>query len=97
MKSSKPELGKWYQDNEGHYFEIVACDDDGAMEVQYFDGTVEEIDIDTWNQLEVTKSAPPEDWTGPFDDLEADDIGDTDKVQHPETTLEDELEHMDLD
>jgi len=28
--------------------------------------------------MPLTSAAPPEDWTGPFDDLEADDLADPD-------------------
>jgi len=33
----------------GRCFEVVALDDDdGTIEIQYFDGTVEEMDIEDW-------------------------------------------------
>ena len=33
----------------GSLFEVVAFDDDdGTIEIQYFDGTVEEMDIEDW-------------------------------------------------
>lgn len=73
-------IGKWYLDNaDGQLFEIVAMDeDDEAIEIQYFDGSIEEVDTELWNEMELTSAAPPEDWSGPFDDLEADDKPDPD-------------------
>jgi len=35
---------------------------------------VEEMDTDTWHELGVEHTDEPEDWSAPFDDLEADDI-----------------------
>ncbi len=31
-----------------------------------------------FEDMQLTRAAPPEDWTGPFDDLEADDLADPD-------------------
>ena len=75
-----PAIGKWYLDNSDHQlFEIVAIEEeDETIEIQYFDGAIEELDCDLWAEMELTSAAPPEDWSGPFDDLEADDKPDPD-------------------
>jgi hypothetical protein len=82
----KPKIDNWYEDAEdGRSFRIVAIDeDDGTIEVQYFDGDVEEFDTDTWYQMDLTRVAEPEDWSGPFDDLEEDDRGETYRPARPE-------------
>ena len=52
----------------GSLFEIVAIDrDDATIEVQHFDGTVEEIDLESWEEQEFEEAQPPEDWTGSVD------------------------------
>lgn len=64
----EPRIGDWYRTVAGENFEIVALDpDDETLEIQYFDGTVEEIDLDTWYELEIEASEPPEDWSGSLD------------------------------
>lgn len=64
----QPRLGDWYRSINGDKFEIVALDDDAAtMEVQHFDGAVEELDFDSWNEMEVVPMEPPEDWSGSLD------------------------------
>jgi len=75
----KPIIGHWYRIQGSDSFEVVAFDeDDGTIELQYFDGTVEEMDIEDW-QAEKEAGAleevePPEDWTGSVDvDPEEDD------------------------
>jgi hypothetical protein len=68
----KPVIGHWYKIQGSDSFEVVAIDDDdGTIELQYFDGTVEEMDIEDW-QAEHENGAleeiePPEDWTGSVD------------------------------
>jgi Family of unknown function (DUF6763) len=72
MASAQPTVGSWYRLEGGETFEIVAIDDDeGTIEVQYFDGTVEEMDFDDWElQCEergLAPTEPPEDWSGSVD------------------------------
>ncbi len=80
----EPEVGSWYSTLDGEQFRVVAIDeDDETIEVQYFNGDVGEISLDTWYETEPEKTAPPEDWSGPFDDLVADDFGDTEVPLRP--------------
>ncbi|MEA5446535.1 DUF6763 family protein [Gammaproteobacteria bacterium AB-CW1] len=68
-------IGEWYKDFNGGLFEVVAIDDvDGTIEVQFFDGTVEEVDIDLWTEVAMTTAEPPEDWSGSMD-MEREDYG----------------------
>ena len=81
----QPEVGQWYRNDAGALFEVVATDkEEGIVEIQYFDGAIEELDMDSWFAQMVQPEAEPEDWSGPFDDLVADDFGDTEQVRHPE-------------
>jgi hypothetical protein len=75
MHAVRPEIGAWYQTAEGSYLEVVAFDpDDGSVEVQHFDGAVEEYDADSWTLLTLSPASPPEDWSGSLD-LGRDDYG----------------------
>ena len=75
MSAPRPSVGEWYQNLEGEILEVVAYDgDEGTIEVQFYDGTVEEYDLDTWEELELAPAQPPEDWSGSLD-LTADDYG----------------------
>jgi hypothetical protein len=72
MTTPHPGIGEWYRLNGGELFEVVAVDeDDGTIELQYFDGTVEEMDVDDWHAqwdegaLEAAEA--PEDWSGSVD------------------------------
>lgn len=64
----QPIIGDWYQNNTGETFEVVAYDpEDQNVEIQYFDGAVEELDLDTWVQIPLRSAEPPEDWSGSYD------------------------------
>ncbi|MEN8108339.1 MAG: DUF6763 family protein [Pseudomonadota bacterium] len=70
-----PQIGDWYQNASNDSFEIVALDNDEAtVEIQYFDGAVEEVDLDSWRELEIVPIEPPEDWSGSMD-IEREDYG----------------------
>jgi len=50
----EPVVGKTYEDADGVAFEILAFDeDDGTIEIQYADGSLDEIDIDTWYEMDL--------------------------------------------
>ncbi len=64
-----PVVGLWYWDIEHQeQFEIVARDDKfGSIEIQFFSGDIQEVDLDTWYEMRVVSIAAPKDWSGPFD------------------------------
>ena len=79
MATPQPGIGDWYRLNGGALFEVVALDDDdGTIEIQYFDGTVEEMDIEDWDtQWEdgaLESAEAPEDWSGSVDVETSDDV-----------------------
>jgi len=63
------EIGHWYRSITSEaLFEVVAIDfDDQSIAIQYFDGEIAELDFTGWKTLVPVESAPPEDWTGPFE------------------------------
>lgn len=79
----RPAVGEWYANPQGVTFEVVAVDDeDGTIEVQYFDGTLEELEADAWREMQFKQVDPPEDWSGSLD-MEREDYGvDLDEERH---------------
>ena len=75
-----PVVGNWYSHRDkGALFQVVALDEEaGTVEIQEFDGGLDEIDLDEWRTLLVDNAAQPEDWGGPLDDVEPDEFGYTD-------------------
>ncbi len=75
-----PIVGHWYSHRDkGETFQVVAVDElSGTIEIQEFDGGIDEIDFEQWRQLAGDSAAPPDDWGGPVDDVEPDEFGYTD-------------------
>ena len=73
----KPVVSQWYRHRDkGQRFQVTAIDKtEDMVEIQHFDGDVEELDRDSWYELDIEPIEPPEDWTGPLDDVEKDDLG----------------------
>ncbi len=69
---AEPVIDQWYRHlDKGQEFVVVATDDDAkTIMLQYFDGSLEEIDRDDWEQLEIEPTAEPENWLGAYDELD---------------------------
>ena len=75
MPTPRPDIGAWYETVEGEMLEVVAYDrDEGTIEVQFYDGTVDEFDEDSWDEMTLRPGEPPEDWSGSLD-VRGDDYG----------------------
>ena len=84
-----PEVGQWYRRADGSLFEVVALDvEDATIEIQDFDGTIEEYDYYAWVEQKATTAKPPEDWSGSVD-ISGEDH--PDPQHHVTLTLDDSL------
>ncbi|WP_237056013.1 DUF6763 family protein [Microbulbifer sediminum] len=63
MAHSHPDIGNWFEMiDSGQLFEVVALDDlHRTVEIQYLDGTLDELDMEQWQSLPLATAAPPED------------------------------------
>ena len=66
-----PVVGDWYEGRDG-IFEVVAADEaDGSIEIQYHDGSLEELELDDWAMRckagTLRPAEQPEDFTGAID------------------------------
>ena len=68
MATAFPKIGQWFRRPNGTLFEVVAVDeDDGTIEIQLFDGTIDEVELDAWRDQLLLEVAAPEDWSGSVD------------------------------
>lgn len=89
-----PVIGNWFRRPNGTLFEVVAVDEeDGTIEIQQFDGTIGEVEIDNWPQLLLVEVSAPEDWSGSVDMDPEDYVGT--KVTDMPTGFHDPLEFLD--
>ena len=77
IDDSPPVIDQWYHDAKSERsFTVIDFDaDEGIIEIQYFDGELDELDIEEWEEMALEEIEQPEDWTGPIDELERDDLG----------------------
>ena len=72
-----PRIDQWYSSSgKGQRFYVTVIDgESGSVEVQHFDGDLEEFTIDEWRDLQIELSEEPENWSGSLDVTEKDDLG----------------------
>jgi hypothetical protein len=93
MAEISPTVGSWYRHENGELFEVVAIDeDDATAEIQYFDGTIEELDFDTWEEMQIEEAEAPEDWSGSVD-VDEEDLEEL--ADKPNEEFDDPLEYLD--
>jgi hypothetical protein len=97
-----PVQGKWYEDlEEKEIFQVLSVDpDEEIIEIQYENGDIEEMDLDTWHELDLEHTEEPEGWASDDDDEdedEEDEEEDEDEDDWDEDDDEDEDDDDDWD
>ena len=101
MNTRQPGIGEWYR-LRGELFEVVAVDEAGAtVEVQTFDGTLEEIELEDWHVQcssgAIQPAEAPEDTSGSIDVEEDENAVDRLDLRGQERRLHtDGIEGLDL-
>lgn len=80
----EPAVGQWYENiDEEESFRVISVDEDAELiEIEYLDGEIEELDVDTWAEFNLEKIEQPEGWSGKAigaDDDDEDDDEDWDE------------------
>jgi hypothetical protein len=100
----EPVVGQWYENiDENESFRVLSMDEDAELvEIEYLDGDIEELDLETWHELDLEKVEEPEGWAGSAedeeeeeeeeDDDELDETWDEDDDEDDEDWDEDEKE-----
>jgi hypothetical protein len=90
-----PVQGQWYEDlEENEIFRVLSVDpDEEIIEVQYENGDIEEIDLDTWHELDLERAEEPEGWASDDDDEDEDD----DDWDDDDEDLDDDDDYSDRD
>jgi hypothetical protein len=77
----EPAKGQWYQNvEEDETFRVLSVDEDEELvEIEYLDGDIEEMDIDTWHEMDLEKIEEPEGWADKDDEEDEDEDEDLDE------------------
>ncbi|GAC1454701.1 MAG: hypothetical protein PVS2B3_07710 [Steroidobacteraceae bacterium] len=88
----EPVAGQWYENlEEEEQFRVLTVDEDSELvEIEYLDGDIEEMDVETWHEMDLERIQQPEGWS----ETDADDDADDDEDWDDE---DDEDEDDDLD
>jgi hypothetical protein len=89
----EPVAGQWYENiDENESFRVLSVDEDSELiEIEYLDGDLEELDLDTWQELDLDKIDQPEGWSAEEDEEEEKKVKE-EKEELEETWDEDEDE-----
>ena len=94
-----PVQGQWYEDlEENEIFRVLSVDpDEEIIEVQYENGDIEEIDLDTWHELDLERAEEPEGWASDDDDEDEEEEDDEDDWDEDEDDDDWDDDDEDLD
>jgi hypothetical protein len=72
-----PRIDQWYSHlDKGQRFYVTAINEEqNTVDIQHFDGDLEELSLDEWRDLRIVLSEQPENWRGALDIAEKDDLG----------------------
>jgi len=76
----EPVAGQWYENlEEEEQFRVLSVDEDSELvEIEYLDGDIEELDLETWHEMDLDKIAEPEGWSESDDEDDSDEDDDWD-------------------
>ena len=86
----EPVPGQWYENlEEEESFRVLSVDEDSELlEIEYLDGDIEEIDLETWHEMDLERIEEPEGWSESDDEdteeEEEDDWDDEDEEDDDE-------------
>ena len=100
----EPAPGQWYENLEDEEsFRVLTVDEDSELvEIEYLDGEIEEIDLETWHEMDLEQTQEPEGWAesdedDDEDEEEEEDDEDEDDDDFDEDEDDDEDEDLDED
>ena len=89
----EPVPGQWYENlEEEESFRVLSVDEDSELlEIEYLDGDIEEIDLETGHEMDLERIEEPEGWSESDDeDDEAEDDEDWEEEEDDEDEDEDD-------
>ncbi len=93
----EPVAGQWYENlEEEEQFRVLTVDEDSELvEIEYLDGDIEEMDVESWHEMDLERIPQPEGWSESEEEDEADDDEDWDEDDDEDE--DDELDEDDED
>jgi hypothetical protein len=88
----EPVPGQWYENvEEEESFRVLSMDEDSELlEIEYLDGDIEEIDLETWHEMDLERIEEPEGWSESDDEDDSEDDEDWDEDEDDDDDDEDD-------
>ncbi|HWJ06453.1 MAG TPA: DUF6763 family protein [Steroidobacteraceae bacterium] len=97
----EPQTGQWYEDlDTEETFQVLSVDpDEEVIRIQWPDREVQELDLDSWNEMDLELATAPEGWADDEEefDEDEDDVEDDDDDDWDDDEEEDEEDDDDDD
>jgi hypothetical protein len=90
----EPVPGQWYENlEEEEPFRVLTMDEDSELvEIEYLDGDIEEIDLETWHEMDLELTTEPEGWAESQAEEDDDDDEDDDWDEDDDDEDDDDLD-----
>src|SRR6185312_12815821 len=90
----EPVPGQWYENLEDEEsFRVLTVDEDSELvEIEYLDGEIEEIDLETWHEMDLDQTEEPEGWAESDEDEDEEEEDDEDEDDWDDEDEDDEDE-----
>jgi hypothetical protein len=95
----EPVPGQWYENLEDEEsFRVLTVDEDSELvEIEYLDGEIEEIDLETWHEMDLERTDEPEGWAESEEEEEEEEDDDWDEDEDEDDEDDDEDDDWDED
>ena len=95
----EPVPGQWYENLEDEEsFRVLTVNEDSELvEIEYLDGEIEEIDLETWHEMDLDKTEEPEGWAESDEDEDEEEEDEEEEDEDDDDWDDDEDEDEDLD
>jgi hypothetical protein len=82
----EPVPGQWYENlEEEESFRVVTVDEDSELvKIEYLGGDIEEIDLETWHEMDLEMTQEPEGWSDEDEESDEDEDEDWDEEDEDE-------------
>ena len=93
----EPVPGQWYQNlEEEESFRVLTVDEDSELlEIEYLDGDIEEIDLETWHEMDLERIDEPEGWSDDDEESDEDEEWDEEDDEDDDDDFDDDEEDGD--
>ena len=95
----EPVPSQWYENvEEEESFRVLSVNEDSELiEIEYLDGDIEEIDLETWHEMDLERIEEPEGWSESDDEDAEEDEDEDEEDDEDEDDWDDDEDEDEVD